>query len=93
MNEILEGLLRDRCDTESKSYLIGLERGRLWAMDRADYFELRQWSEMSHDDFEDLVLPHDENDHFRIITSETPVQWEAYLRGWISGVREIRQKY
>ncbi len=93
MSEILEGLLRDRCDSESKSFLIGLERGRLWAMDRADYFELREWSEQNPHEFEDLVLPHGENDHFRVLRSETPLQWDAYLRGWISGVREIRGKY
>ena len=93
MSGVLESLLGDRADTESKSYLIGLERGRLWAEDRADYFELRQWSEITATEFDDLVLPHDEREHFTIMHSETPLRWEAYLKGWIEGVREIRQKY
>jgi hypothetical protein len=93
MSGVLERLLGNKGSGHAKSYFIGLERGRLWAEDCADYFELREWSELEADEFDDLVLPHDETKHFRIIHSETPVEWEAYLKGWIDGVREIRQRY
>jgi hypothetical protein len=93
MSDVLEGLLKNRNAGSARSYFIGLERGRIWAEDCADYFELREWSEHDADDFDDLVLPHDENRHFRILHTETPIEWEQYLRGWLDGVREIRQKY
>ncbi len=93
MSDVLEGLLRNRDHGSARSYLIGLERGRIWAEDHADYFELREWSEQDAKEFEDLILPHDEKDHFRVLHSETPIEWEEYLRGWLDGVREIRQRY
>lgn len=93
MSGVLDRLLGNKSQGHAKSYFIGLERGRLWAEDRADYFELREWSELDADEFDDLVLPHDESEHFHIIRSETPVEWEAYLKGWIDGVKEIREKF
>lgn len=93
MTEVLERLVRDKSPSEAKSYFIGLERGRVWAEDCGDYFEIRQWSELSAEDFEDLILPSREGEHFRILVSETPLEWVAYLRGWIDGVKEIRSRF
>ncbi len=93
MTEILERLLRNRSSSSTKSYFIGLERGRVWAEDQADYFEMRQWSELDAAEFEDLILPNNEEMHFKILRSETPLEWEDYLRGWLDGVREIVRKY
>lgn len=93
MSGVLERLLRDKDSSEAKSYFIGLERGRIWAEDYADYFELREWSEEDATRFEDLILPHNEVKYFRLLTMETPLEWNAYLKGWIDGVKEIRQKY
>ena len=93
MSGVLDGLLRDRAPSEAKSYFIGLERGRVWAQDSADYFEMRQWSEERAEEFDDLVLPGTEERHFRVLMTETPLEWAAYLKGWIDGVREIRAQY
>ncbi len=93
MTEILERLLRNRSSSSTKSYFIGLERGRIWAEDQADYFEMRQWGELDAAEFDDLVLPSNEERHFRILRSETPLEWEDYLRGWLDGVREIVRRY
>ncbi len=93
MSGVLERLLGNKASSEAKSYFVGLERGRIWAQDHADYFELREWSEEEAGDFEDLVLPHNEAHHFRLMTAETPLEWGAYLKGWIDGVREIREQY
>ncbi len=93
MTEILERLLRNKCASSTKSYFIGLERGRVWAEDQADYFEMRQWSELEAAEFDDLVLPQNEERHFKILRSETPLEWEDYLRGWLDGVREIVRRY
>ena len=93
MSGVLESLIGNKSKSHAKSYFIGLERGRLWAEDCADYFELRQWSELSAGEFDDLVLPHDETDHFKVLVAETPLEWQDYLKGWLEGVREIRQKF
>ena len=93
MSGVLDSLLHDKSRSDAKSYLVGLERGRIWAEDHADYFELREWSEQDADKFEDLVLPHKETQHFRILMMETPLEWSAYLKGWIDGVKEIRRRY
>lgn len=93
MSGILERLVGNRSPGHAKSYFIGLERGRLWAEDYADYFEMREWSELDAGEFEDLILPHGESKHFHLIRADTPIEWEAYLRGWIDGVREIRERY
>ncbi len=93
MSGVLERLLGNKSRSHAKSYFIGLERGRLWAEDYADYFELREWSEQNPAEFDDLVLPHSETDHYRILVSETPIEWQDYLRGWIDGVRQIRERF
>ncbi|MCI0503657.1 hypothetical protein L0Y65_03000 [Candidatus Micrarchaeota archaeon] len=93
MSGVLERLLGIKGRSHAKSYFIGLERGRVWAEDCADYFELREWSELDVGEFDDLVLPHNETDHFRLMLSETPIEWQDYLRGWIDGVRQIREKF
>lgn len=93
MDEMIESLLRNKDGSESKSYLIGLERGRIWASGDADYFEMREWSEVKAEDFDDLILPHKEEMHFKVLGAETPLEWEAYLKGWIDGVREIAEMY
>ena len=93
MSVLLEMLKQNKDFSMSKSYLIGLERGRVWAEDCADYFEMREWSESEVNEFDDLILPDNESIHFRIMSDETPLDWNAYLKGWIEGVREIKQKY
>jgi hypothetical protein len=93
MSGVLESLIGKKFRSNAKSYFIGLERGRLWAEDCADYFELREWSELRANEFDDLVLPHDEGDHFKVLVAETPLEWQEYLKGWLDGVREIRQKF
>ncbi|MEW6722500.1 MAG: hypothetical protein AB1324_04510 [Candidatus Micrarchaeota archaeon] len=93
MSVVLEKLLRNKDCSEAKSYLIGLERGRIWAEDYADFFEMKEWSESRADEFEDLILPGREGDHYKILHAETPLVWNSYLRGWIDGVREIVKRY
>ncbi len=93
MSEIGDNLLRDRENTESKSYLVGLERGRVWAVDHADYFAAREWSELDVEELPHLNLPETEDRHFRIISMESGLEFRAYLRGWVAGVREIVGKY
>ncbi|MEW6036427.1 MAG: hypothetical protein AB1529_07490 [Candidatus Micrarchaeota archaeon] len=93
MSEVLERLLRDKSSSDAKSYLIGLERGRIWAEDHADYFEMREWSEQEAGEFDDLILPHQEERQFRLLRSETPLEWTSYLKGWLEGVREVVKRY
>lgn len=92
MSEMIERLARIKAASTSKSYLIGLERGRMWAEDVADYFQRREWSELVMDNFEDAVLPNGEEDHFHVMGAETKLEWEAYVRGWLEGVKEIHRK-
>lgn len=93
MTGVLDRLLRNKTHSDAKSYFVGLERGRIWAEDCGDYFEIRQWSESDHRDFDDLTLPHDEAMHFRILSAESPLEWREYLRGWIEGVKEALERY
>lgn len=93
MSGVLDRLKQNKDHSNAKSYFIGLERGRVWAEDYADYFAIREWSELSIEEFDDLILPDDEHIHFRILSDETPLDWNEYLRGWIEGVKEIRQRY
>ena len=93
MREMVDKMALDREGSETKSYLIGLERGRIWASDYADYFEMKEWSELKIAEFEDLVLPADEDLHFRIMGEETPLEWKPYLKGWLDGVKEISNTY
>jgi hypothetical protein len=93
MSEMIEKLLQNRESSESKSYLIGLERGRIWASNDADYFEMREWSEANVKDFNELVLPPAEEMHFKVLGSETVLDWESYLKGWLDGVKEVAESY
>ncbi|MBU0532866.1 hypothetical protein KKB44_05230 [Candidatus Micrarchaeota archaeon] len=93
MTEMVERLARNRDASESKSYFIGLERGRIWASDDADYFEMREWSELEAENFDDLELPPREELHFKVLGAETELEWNAYLKGWLDGVREIVETY
>lgn len=91
MGGIIERLLGNNESSEAKSYFIGLERGRVWAEDHADYFELREWAEL--DDDGSMTLPSDEDIHLRLLMSESSLQPTAYVRGWLAGVREILDEY
>lgn len=92
MSGILERLLGDKSASTSKSYFIGLERGRIWAEDYADYFEVREWGEKKVDDIADLILPDSEDFHLRLLGNETPLELDAYIRGWLAGVKEVAGK-
>ena len=91
--EIIERLLRNKHSSDAKPYLVGLERGRVWAEDSADYFEMRHWSEANPREFDYLVLPKGEDTYFRVLGKDSPLEWNEYLKGWIDGVRQIVQDY
>lgn len=91
--EIIERLLRNKHSSDAKSYLVGLERGRIWAEDNADYFEMRHWSEADPREFDYLVLPRGEDTYFTILKRDSPLEWDQYLKGWIDGVRQIARDY
>jgi hypothetical protein len=93
MSELIDGLLRNRDASDAKSYFVGLERGRVWAEDHADYYEMREWSQVSHSEFDYLVLPHGEDRHFQVLGKDSPLEWNEYLRGWIEGVKQIVKEY
>jgi hypothetical protein len=88
MSDVKEMLVRLKAASVSKSYLIGLERGRVWAMDSADFFELRQWKDFGGDDFANISLPGAEEAHYHVLKAETALEWGQYVRGWIDGVKE-----
>lgn len=90
MSAIIEKLVQNRDASEAKSYIIGLERGRTWAEDCADYFEMRWLSELDEREF---ALPETEEAHFRALLKKTQLETEAYLRGWKAGITEIRRTY
>lgn len=92
MSGILEKLLGDKSTSTSKSYFIGLERGRVWAEDYADYFEVKEWGEKNLEDVTDIILPNSEDLHFRLLGNETPLELDAYIKGWLAGVKEIARK-
>lgn len=93
MGEMVEKLLRNKDSSTSKSYFIGLERGRIWASSDADYFEMKEWSKAKIEEFDDLTLPHAEEMHYKVLGSESELEWQSYLKGWIDGVREIAESY
>jgi hypothetical protein len=93
MSDIIEGLLRIKHSSDAKSYFVGLERGRIWAEDSADYFEMRQWSESRHSEFDYLVLPRGEDTYFSVLKRDSPLEWTEYLRGWIDGVKQVVREY
>lgn len=78
---------------ESASYLAGMDRGRVWAEDMADYVEIKEWSDAEVKCLGDAVLPHGEETHFHILSAEAPLEWEAYVRGWLKGVKEVFERY
>ena len=90
--ELINRLLGNNANGDKKSYLIGLERGRIWASEDADYFTMREWGDIDPRELE-AVLPHEEEMHFRILSDESPLEWEAYVKGWIEGVKEIASRY
>jgi hypothetical protein len=92
MDKMLDSLVRNKAPSDKKSYLIGLERGRIWA-DSADYFEMREWSESDIEEFDDLILPQDEVAYFMLLKNETPIEWQPYVKGWVDGVKEIADSY
>lgn len=91
MSAMIDSLKRNQDLSDTKSYLIGLERGRIWAEDVADYFDRRRWSECEPE--AELELPVDEEGHFTVLSRETPLARDAYLRGWLDGVKEIRKGF
>jgi len=93
MPEMIDRLSRMKGKSTSKSYLIGLERGRIWAEDVADYIEIREWSELTVMGLSDAILPNGEEDHFHILGAETDLEWQSYVQGWLDGVKEIYEKY
>ena len=93
MDEVIEHLAKNKTSSETKSYLIGLGRGRIWASNHADYFEIKEWSETKPEEFKDFVLPNEEKLHFKILQSETPLDWKPYVKGWVDGVKEISSEY
>lgn len=93
MSGIAEALLGDKDHGEIKSYLVGIERGKAWASKTGDYFKVREWSEANIEEFDDLVLPDLEKRIFILMSIETPLEWRAYLKGWLEGVKEIRRQY
>jgi len=93
MNAIIDILTGNKEVSEAKSYHIGMERGRVWAENIADYFDMRRWSERTEDDIEILNLPNNEEEYFTELTYDTPLEWDAYVKGWLDGVKEIRERY
>lgn len=87
---VLGGLIRTRHRSQSKSYFIGLERGRTWAFEEADYITKKEWGELT-DLPSNTVLPDDEETHFHRIGIETPLEWEDYIKGWLDGVKEANR--
>ena len=93
MSDLGDEILRNRDASETKSYIIGLERGRIWATDYADYFTMREFSELNVDELPYFSLPNDEDRHYRIISMESPLELRAYMKGWVAGVREVVKRY
>lgn len=93
MSNVGERLLRNKERSETKSYLVGFERGRIWAEDHGDYFTMREYSELDVDELLHLRLPDSEEMHFRLLSTESPLEWKSYLKGWVAGVKEVVKKY
>lgn len=93
MSDVGDSLLRNREHSETKSFIIGLERGRIWAEDYADYFTMREYSELDVDELMHISLPGDEERHFRLLSTESPLELRSYIRGWIAGVKESIQRF
>lgn len=89
MTEIIEQLLKMKAPSQSKSYFIGLERGRIWAEDEGDYVEVRQWSGSGY--HSGIALPGNEEMHYHVIKAESHIEWEPFVRGWIDGVKASKK--
>jgi hypothetical protein len=92
MTEIIDTLARMKSSSSSKSYIIGLERGRMWAMDSADFFQMKEWTDFGGEDFVRVALPDDEERHYHVLKAETELEWGQYVKGWIDGVKEAARK-
>ena len=92
MSELIESLSRMKASSQSKSYFIGLERGKVWASDSADYFEIQDWARFGGDDFVRVALPDEEERHYTVLKAETELEWGQYVKGWIDGVKEASRK-
>jgi hypothetical protein len=93
MADLGDKILRNLDSSETKSYIIGLERGRIWAEDYADYFTMREFSELEVDELVNFTLPSEEERHYRIIAMESPLELRSYQKGWVAGVREVVKRY
>jgi hypothetical protein len=93
MSDVGENLLRNRDQSDAKSYIVGLERGKVWAEDYADYFTMREFSELDIDELVHIDLPGDEERHFRLLSTESPLELRAYIRGWLAGVKESIKRF
>ena len=93
MSTMIDRLARLKASSEKKSYIIGLERGRIWAMEHADYLDVRRWSELEVEDAWSLILPDNEETHYHLIRAETRLEWIPYVKGWLEGVREAFKAY
>jgi hypothetical protein len=93
MSDVGDNLLRNRDLSETKSYFVGVERGKAWAEDYGDYFTMREYSELDVEELMHIKLPHEEERHFHILSTESPLEWRAYLKGWVAGVREVVKRY
>lgn len=90
---LIDALKRNPESSEAKSYFIGMERGREWAEDCADYFDIRRWGDYPPEEAEHAELPEEEDGYFHALRRDTPLEWHPYLKGWLAGVRQIRERY
>ncbi len=93
MTALIEQLKSNPDGGYSKSHILGIERGRIWSEDFADYFDLREWSEYEPEDVEAEDLPHDEYLHYLELCREIEMEWEPYIKGWLYSVKEARKRY
>jgi hypothetical protein len=92
MSELIEKLVRMKTPSQSKSYFIGVERGKIWAEDEGDYLEIRKWIDFGGSDYLNISLPDNEETHYHVMKAETDIEWEHFVRGWIDGVKETGRK-
>ena len=92
MSELIEQLLKMKAPSQSKSYFIGLERGKTWAEDDGDYLEIREWSDFGGSDYRNVALPGDEEMHYHLLNAESDIEWTQFVRGWIDGVKSSKKQ-
>ncbi len=88
--ELIERLVGMKAPSQSKSYFIGLERGRIWAED-GDYIEVRRWSAF-RGEYLDVALPDYEEMHYLVLNAESRIEWVQFVRGWIDGVKSFKRQ-